>query len=37
VEEFQKAMGAHGPEIIGDVPNYTDIEPQIQISQMTQS
>jgi uncharacterized protein (TIGR02118 family) len=37
VEEFQKAMGAHGPEIIGDVPHYTDIEPQIQISQMTQS
>jgi uncharacterized protein (TIGR02118 family) len=37
VEDFQKAMGAHGPEIIGDVPNYTDVEPQIQISQMTQS
>ncbi|HEV8043117.1 MAG TPA: EthD family reductase [Bryobacteraceae bacterium] len=37
VEEFQKAMGAHGSEFMGDIPNYTDIEPQIQISQMTQS
>jgi uncharacterized protein (TIGR02118 family) len=37
VEEFQKAMGAHGPEIMGDVKNYTDIELQIQISQITQS
>jgi uncharacterized protein (TIGR02118 family) len=37
VEGFQKAMGAHGPELIGDVPNFTDIEPQIQVSQMTQS
>jgi len=33
VEGFQKAMGAHGPEIMGDVRNYTDIEPQIQVSQ----
>jgi uncharacterized protein (TIGR02118 family) len=37
VEEFQKAMAAHGPEILGDVPNYTDIELQIQIAQMTSS
>lgn len=36
VEEFEKAMGAHGPEIISDVPNYTDIELQIQISRTTQ-
>jgi uncharacterized protein (TIGR02118 family) len=33
VEEFQAAMGAHGPELLGDVPNYTDIELQIQVSQ----
>jgi uncharacterized protein (TIGR02118 family) len=37
VEEFQKAMAAHGPEIIADIPNYTDIEPQIQLSEMTAS
>jgi uncharacterized protein (TIGR02118 family) len=37
LEEFEKAMAAHGREILGDVPNYTDIELQIQISQMTPS
>lgn len=37
VEEFQKALATYGPEILGDVPNYTDIELQIQISQMTPS
>ncbi len=34
LDGFQKAMGAHGPEIMGDVRNYTDIEPQIQISEI---
>jgi len=37
VEEFQEAMGTHGPEIMGDIPNYTDIQPQIQISRLAQS
>ena len=37
VEEFQTAMGKHGPEFLGDVPNYTDIELQIQVSQTTPS
>jgi uncharacterized protein (TIGR02118 family) len=37
LEEFERAMAAHGTEILGDVPNYTDIELQIQISQMTPS
>ncbi len=37
VEEFQKAIAEHGPEILGDVPNYTNIELQIQVSQMTPS
>jgi hypothetical protein len=27
-------MGAHGKEIMGDVPNYTDIRPQVQISEI---
>ena len=31
-EAFRSAFGVHGPAIIGDVPNYTDIEPTIQIS-----
>jgi uncharacterized protein (TIGR02118 family) len=32
VEDFQKGMGAHGAEIMGDIPNYTNIQPTIQIS-----
>jgi uncharacterized protein (TIGR02118 family) len=34
VEDFQKGMDAHGKEILGDVPNYTNIQPQVQISEM---
>jgi uncharacterized protein (TIGR02118 family) len=37
LEDFQKALAAHGPEILSDVPNYTDIELQIQVSEMTPS
>jgi uncharacterized protein (TIGR02118 family) len=32
VEAFQAAFGPHMQEIMGDIPNYTDIEPTIQIS-----
>ncbi len=31
--DFQKGIGANGKEIMGDVPNYTDPAPQIQISE----
>lgn len=34
VAEFRDAMGKHGAELIGDVPNYTDIAPQVQISEI---
>ena len=34
VADFQKAMGAHGKEIMADVPNYTNIQPQVQISEI---
>jgi uncharacterized protein (TIGR02118 family) len=37
LEEFQAGLGTHGAEILADVPNYTDIELQIQVSQMTPS
>jgi uncharacterized protein (TIGR02118 family) len=37
VSEFVKALEAHGAEIMGDIPNYTDIEPQIQVSELTES
>ena len=32
LEAFQAAAGAHGEEIFGDVPNFTNITPVIQIS-----
>ena len=32
--DFQKAMEAHGKEIMGDIPNYTNIQPQVQISEI---
>jgi uncharacterized protein (TIGR02118 family) len=31
-ETFQAAFAPHAQEIMGDIPNYTDIEPVIQIS-----
>jgi len=32
IEAFQTAFTPHVQEIMGDIPNYTDIEPTIQIS-----
>jgi uncharacterized protein (TIGR02118 family) len=32
--EFEKGIAAHGKEILGDVPNYTNIQPQIQIAEI---
>lgn len=34
VEAFQQAFGPHSAEIMGDIPNYTDIQPTIQISEV---
>ncbi len=34
VEAFQSAFGPHAKEIMGDLPNYTDIQPLIQISEV---
>ena len=34
VEAFQTFFGAHEGEIMGDIPNYTDIQPTIQISEV---
>ena len=34
VEEFGAAFGPNADEIMADIPNYTDIEPQIQISEI---
>ncbi len=34
VEAFQEAFGPHAQTIMADVPNYTDIQPIIQISEI---
>lgn len=33
-EAFQAAFAPHAKEIMGDIPNYTDITPVIQISEV---
>ena len=33
-EAFQSAFGPHAQAIMGDIPNYTNIEPTIQISEV---
>ncbi len=32
--DFRKGIGAHGKEIMADVPNYTNVTPQMQISEI---
>jgi len=34
VESFQKSFGPHAEKIMADVPNYTNTQPQIQISEI---
>ncbi len=34
VEEFQTAFTPHAAEIMADIPNYTNIQPVIQISEV---
>ena len=34
VEAFQTAFGPHAEAIMADIPNYTDIQPTIQISEV---
>ena len=34
VESFQAGMGPHMQEIMGDIPNYTNLRPVIQISEV---
>ncbi len=33
LETFGNGIHAHGPEIMGDIPNFTDITPVIQFSE----
>jgi len=34
VEDFEAAFGAHADEILGDIPNYTNATPTMQISEV---
>jgi uncharacterized protein (TIGR02118 family) len=34
LDEFQKASKAHGKELFADIPNFTNIAPEIQISEV---
>ena len=34
IEAFQTAFGPNAQAIMGDIPNYTDIQPTIQISEV---
>jgi len=34
VEAFQQAFGPHAPTIMGDIANYTDVQPVVQISEV---
>ena len=34
VESFQAAFGPHASEIMGDIPNYTNLQPVMQISEV---
>ena len=34
LEGLQQALAAHGAEIMADIPNYTDIVPVIQVSEI---
>lgn len=34
VEAFEKGFGPHAAEIMADIPNYTDLTPTLQISEI---
>ncbi len=33
VQAFEQALDAHAPEIMGDIPNFTNINPVVQIEE----
>ena len=34
IDDFQNAIKLHGKELFDDVPNYTNIVPQVQVSEI---
>lgn len=37
LEDIQNGMATHGAEVMGDIPNYTNIQPTIQIGEIVSS
>lgn len=35
LKELEEALEAHGDEIMGDVPNFTELEPVFQVSRIS--
>lgn len=35
VESFAEGFNPHAPQILADIPNYTNVQPVIQISEIT--
>lgn len=33
IEALQNALATHGAELVGDIPNFTNVQPTMQISQ----
>jgi uncharacterized protein (TIGR02118 family) len=33
LEKLQNALAQHGPQILGDIANYTNVQPVIQINE----
>jgi len=36
VEAFQASFGPHAKTLMGDIPNFTNVQPSVQISQVIQ-
>ena len=36
LEDLQRALGAHGGEVMGDIPNYSQVQPQVQIAEIVE-
>jgi uncharacterized protein (TIGR02118 family) len=34
IDEISAGMGTHGPELLGDIPNFTNVTPQTQVCQL---
>jgi uncharacterized protein (TIGR02118 family) len=34
VEDLQAGLATHGAELMGDIPNFTNVQPLIQVSQI---